>query len=163
MIRGELVIVVPGRPAPKGSLKCVGRDGSHQLIEDNARTKPWRKIVAEYAAQITQHAAKTQSIGVELTSTIPRPTHHYGTGANAGTVKPSAPSFPVGARTGDVDKLARLILDALQDSALLANDAQVVEVVSRKAYPGSPFVPDALPEPGVVIRVYRYDDDELGR
>lgn len=155
MIRAEIVLVVPGRPAPKGSLKCVGKNGAHQLVEDNERTKPWRATIATWAARAPGKANKGEAIGVEITSTVPRPANHYGTGANAATVKDTAPAYPTGARTGDADKLARLVLDALQDAGILDNDAQVVEVVSRKAYPETP-VPDALDLPGALIRVYPY-------
>lgn len=158
MIGREIVIVVPGRPAPKGSLKCVGRNGSHQLVEDNARTKPWRTVVGSWAGRVVDKAGKREAIGVEITSTIPRPYNQFGTGINAATLKDSAPPYPISTRTGDVDKLARLVLDALQDAGLLANDAQVVECTTRKAYPKTP-VPDALDEPGVVIRVYPYYAD----
>jgi len=152
MIAAEIVVVVPGRPAPKGSLKCVGQNGQHQLVEDNARTKPWRAIVRDAAALAESRASKGEPVGVEITSTVPRPAAHFGTGANAGRLKDTAPGYPVGRRSGDADKLARLVLDALQDAGILADDAQVVEVVSRKAYPMS-HVPDALGEPGAVIRI----------
>jgi Holliday junction resolvase RusA-like endonuclease len=141
----------------------VGRNGSHQLVEDNARTKPWRAEIVAAAQQATRRAGPRQAVGVEITSTLPRPSAHYGTGANAEIVKATAPPYPVGRRTGDADKLARLVLDALQDAAVLNDDAQVVEVTSRKAWPDDETIPDTLTAPGVMIRVYPIDelDDEL--
>lgn len=168
MIRHAIVATVPGEPIPKGSLKCVGKRGNrgHVLVEDNTQTKPWRAELVRVLAQTVQRGDKGQPIAVEITSTLRRPRSHYGTGRNAERVKPSSPVYPTGHGTGDVDKLARLVLDALEDVGILGNDAQVIEVTSRKAYavPGRdpalgmdyPYVPDALPYPGVVIRVTPY-------
>lgn len=155
MIDAELVFIVDGKPAPKGSLRCVGKDGRHQLVEDNARTKPWRAAVAAEAPLILGRADDRQPIGVEITSTFARPADHYGTGRNAAVLKDSAPPSPTNRHTADVDKLARLVLDALVDARLIVDDSQVVEVVSRKAWARS-GTPDALDHPGAIIRVYPY-------
>jgi Holliday junction resolvase RusA-like endonuclease len=157
MITREHVITIGGTPVPKGSLKCVGTRGGrrHQLIEDNPATDEWRRTVALAVRHATwpNQADKHQPIGVEITSTLPRPARHFGTGKNTHTPRPTAPQHPATGGTGDVDKLARLILDALQDADVLHDDAQVIEVVSRKAYPETP-VPDALDHLGVRIRLY---------
>lgn len=160
MLTTEVRIIITGAPAPKGSLRCIGgAGGRHQLIEDNKRTKPWRdKIATEIrrAWPIDQHAAPGQPIGAEVTTTHERPAGHLGTGRNSGVVKASyADVHPVTRSAGDVDKLARLILDAIQDTGVLPDDAQVVELIQRKAYarPQNP-TGDVLPCPGVVIRLY---------
>jgi Holliday junction resolvase RusA-like endonuclease len=62
---------------------------------------------------------------------LPRPKGHFGTGRNAGTVKPSAPPFP--AVKPDVDKLSRAVMDALR-GVVYADDAQVVAKVVSKHY-----------------------------
>jgi Holliday junction resolvase RusA-like endonuclease len=156
---GELVLTIGGTPVGKGSLKCVGRGGRHQLVEDNPATADWRATIA-HAADVAaggDHAEHRQAIGVEITTTLRRPDSHYGRG-RVQIVKPSAPFYPTALRTGDVDKLARLVLDALQDARVLDDDAQVVEVLSRKAYTDDPHTPDALTHPGVRVRVYPIED-----
>jgi Holliday junction resolvase RusA-like endonuclease len=158
MIAAEVVLTIGGTPVGKGSLKCIGTRGTrqHVLVEDNPRTQHWREEIARAAhAAEFEVAGQGQAVGVEITSTLPRPASHYGTGRNAKRVRPSAPDFPTVKGTGDVDKLARLVLDALEDSDVLDNDAQVVEVLSRKVYPDHawPF-PDGLDAPGVRIRIY---------
>lgn len=157
----ELVLAIPGHPAPKGSMKCIGARGGrgHQLIEDNARTKIWRSTLAGWVTRSTDvrhNAEKGQPLGVELTFTLPRPRGHYGTGRNSDVLKPSAPAHPVSHLTGDLDKLVRLALDALQDTPVLPDDCAIVEIQARKAYPVNTRTPgsDALPYPGVVIRLY---------
>lgn len=164
MLDREIYISIPGHPAPKGSMKCIGGRGGkgHVLIEDNARTKDWRAVVAVWCRKKwprDAYAAPGQPVGVEVTFTLPRPAGHYGTGRNAALVKGSAPTHPVGHNTGDLDKLTRLICDALQDAAVIPDDAAVIELVARKSYvDGDPHVPDRLGYPGVVIRVYPWEE-----
>lgn len=163
MLTNELVLTIPGNPATKGSLKCIGRVGkrAHVLIEDHKSSKPWREKVSGWthrAYPAGQRATAGQPVGAELSFTIDRPASHYGTGRNARVLKDRfVHAHPVGQNTGDVDKLLRLVLDALQDAEVLPDDAQVIETTSRKAYVDAPGRPDVLPWPGVVIRLYPID------
>lgn len=147
----EYVLSVPGLPAPKGSMKCVGGRGRHQLIEDNPRTKPWREHVAQQARRtLTDHGRtfpKGAAVRAIVTFTVPRP-------------KSNHDPHPVTRGTGDVDKLLRLILDALQDAGVLHDDSAVIDVRTRKGYPcpdattePTPQDRDVKPWPGVVIRL----------
>ena len=165
MLDRELTITIPGHPAPKGSLKCIGGRGGkgHVLIEDNARTKDWRTVVSYWCKRkwpADQAAGTGQPVGVEITFTLPRPKGHYGTGRNAHQLKDRyAGTLPVGHSTGDTDKLLRLILDALQDAEVLPDDCAVIETVARKTYVDGPeLVPDSLGYPGVLIRVYPWEE-----
>lgn len=172
MLDSEWRITIPGTVQPKGSLKCVGRRGkrAHVLLEDNKDSTPWRKAVTGWLVRKwPTKAAPRQPLGAEVTFTLARPAGHYGTGRNAGRLKPSAPAFPTTHGTGDVDKLLRLILDAMQDAGHLVDDAQVIEVTTRKAYvlstgtdtiaPLDPDPYDRLPYPGVCIRLYPIRED----
>jgi crossover junction endodeoxyribonuclease RusA len=153
----EIRAVIPGTPAPKGSLRCR-RDPNHRLIEDNKKTKPWRDTIARWTRAKWpegQQADPGQPVGAEITFTIERPKYHYGTGRNAAVVKDSAPRFPWA--KPDIDKLVRLVLDALQDAGVLPDDHQVVELAARKAYVGCPVTPDALGHEGAVIRLFPLD------
>lgn len=157
MLTTGVRIVIPGDPAGKGSMKCVGQKGRHQLVEDNARTKPWREKVADACRRklAAYTAGKGQPVGADITFTLNRPKGHYGTGRNAGVLKTSAPAFPVSHSTGDTDKLVRLILDALQDADVLPDDCAVVDANARKRYiTDDALDPDVLAHPGVVVRLY---------
>lgn len=161
MLTTELIITIPGEAIPKGSLKCVGRNGHHQLIEDNKRTKDWRAtLVLWIKRKWPAHADRGQALGAEITFTLKRPASHYGTGRNAYLAKPSAPAHPVSHRAGDLDKLIRLVLDAIQDTDVLPDDSAVVEIQARKAYALDVSLPwgDVLGYPGVVIRLYPIGD-----
>ena len=143
MIEREIVLTIPGTPVPKGSLVCT-RGPKHALREDNPATKPWRETVATAARKIQQRADKNQPLDLEVTFTFDRP----------GSVRRTHPSAKP-----DVDKLARTILDALEDAGILVNDSQVVDLTTRKRYATDPVMnavrgyEDALPYPGVRIRI----------
>lgn len=162
MLTTELTITIPGESVPKGSMKCIGQRGKvrHQLIEDETtRVKEWRGSIAYWVRRkwMSHAAAKGQPLGAEITFTIKRPKSHYGTGRNADQLKPAAiHALPVSHSVGDVDKLLRLILDALQDTHALPDDAAVCELTGRKHYVQHNPTPgdDVLSYPGVVIRLY---------
>jgi len=161
----EIALIIHGTPAPKGSLAYKGRNkktGAPVMAEQLKASKPWRDRVAGAIAEyLVSHEGSTLKrgvpVGVEATFTFPRPKAHYGTGRNEHRLKPSAPGYPTGHNTGDSDKLLRNILDAMQDAGLVVDDAQVVEVTGRKTYPvddATAGLPDALPHPGALVRVY---------
>lgn len=165
MLTTELVISIPGEPYTKGSLRCIGARGKikHQLVEQLGKpAQDWRETVAYWVRRrwMTHMADKGQPLGAELTFTLPRPKGHYGTGRNADLVKPTAPPHPVGHGTGDIDKLTRLILDALQDTHVLPDDCAIVELNARKVWPRTSDErwDDVLGYPGVVIRLYPIED-----
>lgn len=169
MLGSEFVYTIPGQPKTKGSMKCIGARGGrgHQLIEDHKSSGPWREHVVGWLSKRGDVAAAPgQPLGAEVTFTLPRPKSHYrsrrnpstGVTESTGVLTASAPTHPVGRNTGDVDKLARLILDALQDGPrpVIPDDAAVVDLTTRKRYPTQtqPDPYDVLPYPGVRIRLY---------
>lgn len=161
MITRQWAFIVWGQAAPKGSMKCIGQRGKvkHVVVESDVVGSPkWRRKVAGQAAvHVQERADKYQAVALELTYTIARPESHYGTGRNAGQLKAGAPQYPTARSGGDIDKLERNILDALQEAGVLVDDAQVIEVSHHKRY----VVPerskrlygDALNAPGVLVRI----------
>lgn len=145
--RTSWAVKVYGDPAPKGSLKCVGgKGGRHQLVENNARTKPWRELVVRAGQALSLPSPLAGPIAVEATFTVQLPD----------SVKPGSRPWPIKRSTGiggDVDKLARVVLDALEDADVLADDAQVCDLHAVKAYPHTP-VPDVLERPGLLLRIW---------
>jgi crossover junction endodeoxyribonuclease RusA len=67
---------------------------------------------------------------------LPRPAGHFGTGRNAGVLKPSAPAHP--AVMPDLDKLVRCVCDAITDAALWKDDSQVVVLHAAKRFASAP-------------------------
>jgi Holliday junction resolvase RusA-like endonuclease len=124
----EVELVVIGEPAPQGSKTRWG-------TEDNPRTAPWRATISAAA----HHAMNGQPpymgpCALEIEFYFPRPKAHFGSGRNAETLKPAAPTFVT--RAPDVDKLVRAVGDALK-GYVVRDDAQFAIVRAEKVY-GTP-------------------------
>jgi Endodeoxyribonuclease RusA len=138
----EIRFVVFGRPQGKGSKRVLpirGKDalgsGRVVLVDSNKNARPWANQVGDKARQAAIENGwgplRRGPVWVELRFYFKRPRGHYGTGRNAGTVKPSAPKHV--ATMPDLDKLARCTLDALT-GVLIADDAQIVALGADKRY-----------------------------
>lgn len=101
---------VPGKPAPQGSKRHLGRG---ILIESSKEVGPWRERIA-----ITAHNAMAGQklfpgpLTIDLQFVLPRPK--------------SAPKryTPAAVRRPDIDKLARAALDAIT-GVVIGDDAQI--------------------------------------
>lgn len=139
-----LRLVVRGEPAPKGSMKCVGRGGRHQLVPDDktGRLKPWVERLTAAARSGADRlqgsvAPAQQPVGVQATFYVTRP-------ASSRRPMPSV-------RGADLDKLARALLDALQSGGVVVDDAQVCDLWLSKRYA------DAAHPEGVELRAWPID------
>jgi crossover junction endodeoxyribonuclease RusA len=139
----SIEIIVLGTPAPQGSkrgfaVKAKGAyTGKVAQVESSAKVKPWRMAVKyaalnEIALGVTPYETMRGPVVLGVTFRLPRPKGHYGTGRNAGLLKPSAPWFPAG--RPDLDKLLRSTFDALGEAGVWGDDAQVVKVYGSKEY-----------------------------
>jgi Holliday junction resolvase RusA-like endonuclease len=109
------------------------------MVESSAKVKPWRQDVrarAIEAIEATDWQAPAGPVFVTLTFYLQRPKGHYGSGRNAGTLRPTAPESP--AVKPDLDKLIRSTMDALTEAGVVRDDAQVVELAARKRYAVGP-------------------------
>lgn len=135
VLRGEPLVafVVAGTPVAQGSKKVVPAGGHHRAVETNEKNlRPWRAAIAAAARDAMDLADPTRGpVVLELEFSGPRPASHYGTGRNAGELRPSAPQAKT--TMPDVDKLARAMLDGLT-GIVFVDDAQVVELIARKCY-----------------------------
>jgi Holliday junction resolvase RusA-like endonuclease len=121
-----LTFTVQGKASPKGSLRHVGHG---RLIEQVAGSKPWRiavKLAAQTAVQVLGMETITGAVQVDIDIYLERPK--------------SAPAriWPTTRSSGDVDKHARNILDALVDAAVIADDSQVITLHVNKAHTENP-------------------------
>lgn len=131
---------VVGTPVTQGSKTAFVRGGRAVLVEGKGagrqRHKDWRAAVAEEArAWQLEHGAGLLDgpLTVNLHFALTRP-------ASAPKTKRT---WPIKARSGDVDKLARSVLDSLTGT-VMRDDAQVVRLTVTKDW-GDP--------PGVTIEV----------
>lgn len=122
-----VMVTVYGVPATQGSSRAFVR-GKRAIITsaNNDRLKPWREAVR---STLVDHIGPSWlpidgPTQVTVKFLLPRPA--------------SAPkrrrTWPVGARSGDLDKLARAVLDAATDAGVWRDDAQVVRLSAGKDY-----------------------------
>lgn len=140
---------VRGRPRSKGSLKVITPRGKKpRLIEDLKHSVPWRQRMMtamrdqDTARGITFQAPHEGPVQVVATFLFER------RGATA--LASPYPTVNAGINAnGDLDKLLRNLLDALQGAGVIKDDCQVVSIVTRKGW---------APEAGVEVTVHALDD-----
>lgn len=130
----KIEFTVHGDPKPQGSKKAIKRrDGGVSLVESaGGPLKEWRYAVAQKAAEVMGGESPWQGpLFVEMVFYLPRPKGHYGTGRNAGKLKPSAPEYHD--KRPDSDKLCRSVCDSLS-KRVYHDDSQIVELTVTKNY-----------------------------
>lgn len=130
---------VDGTPIPQGS-KTRGR---HSMYDDNAATlKPWRaalQAAAEQEISMLEDFARIEGpVAARITFTMRRLKSHYGTGRNAGILKPTAPVYQC--TIPDVDKLTRAVFDSLTKASVWKDDGQVAALRADKIYGERPGI-----------------------
>lgn len=115
----------PGRQIV-GQQLVKGRDKEAQK-----RIESWEDHIARAARQAYSGSLLDGPLAVEFQFFRPRNKGDFGTGRNAGTLKPSAPRYPT--TRPDVLKLARVVEDALS-GVLYRDDSQIVEERLIKLY-----------------------------
>lgn len=132
---------VCGQPKPKGSMRHVGGGRMIEAVDNRG----WRDLVWVTARQAAKRARfdmiAVGPVAVDMTVTVARPK------STRLDVR-----CPVTRSSGDLDKHARLVLDALTTAGVMRDDSQVVELHARKSYCNAH--PKALDVPGVRITVW---------
>jgi crossover junction endodeoxyribonuclease RusA len=126
---------VVGLPATQGSKKAFINKKTQRpvIVDDNpAALKPWREAFASEArAAFAGTELLRCPVQVRLNFRLLRPASYPKT----------TRTWPIKARSGDVDKLARAVLDAIT-GVLIADDSQVIGLVVSKDWgdpPGCAF------------------------
>jgi crossover junction endodeoxyribonuclease RusA len=108
---------VPGKPAPQGSKRHVGRG---IMVESSKELGPWRERVALVAhGAMNGRSLLAGAVTVCLDFVLPRP---------KSTPKRSTPHAT---KRPDIDKLARACLDAIT-GVVVGDDSQIVELHATK-------------------------------
>jgi Holliday junction resolvase RusA-like endonuclease len=132
---GPFQVDVLGLPVPQGSKRAFrhARTGRVVMVDDNPSLTDWRATLAGQARKAMAGSDPfTRPVRASLGFYLPRPTGHYGTGRNAGTLRPSAPDWP-GVKP-DLDKLIRAVFDALTVAGVWRDDALCCGLSAWKAY-----------------------------
>ncbi len=136
---------VNGMPKTKGSMRYVGG----RMIEGNHGSKQWRDIVTTAAFDAIG------GIGEKLPNGFPVEgvSLHLDATFRFHRPKSRRRGGPITRSTGDLDKLLRNILDALQDAGVIGDDAQFTSCTASKRYVGESTMP------GVAIVVTRLPEE----
>lgn len=124
---------VPGIPKPGGS-KIPGfnrKTGKSFVRPACDKVKGWMQTVAYFAYNEYKGELLTGPIRLSMTFVMPRPKNHYGTGRNAGVLKPTAPYWHD--KQPDRTKLLRSTEDALT-KVIWKDDSQVCGGPCLKVY-----------------------------
>lgn len=121
-------VVVEGRPAPKGSrIAARTKDGKPYTYPASKYEAPWVAAVAEATRQVMRREDTIEppyAVELEFLIGMPRPDNWR---------KAGSPSYP--AKTGgDLDKLARAVIDGLVKGGAMTDDRHVVELHASKRW-----------------------------
>lgn len=128
------VIDIPGNPAPGGSKRGFYIAKLKRVVITDAageKNKNWRACCAMAARSQYSGEPLQGPLAVSMVFTMPRPQSHYGSGRNAGVLKPNAPTLHTS--TPDALKLARSTEDALS-KIVWADDKQTALLSIEKRY-----------------------------
>jgi len=122
-----LRFTVFGAPAPKGSMVSFWNPRSRRVVtrHDNPKTVGWQLAVT--AAAIKARGMTPMIAGpvaVQVTFALAR-------------AASNRDQLPITKRA-DLDKLARVVLDALSKALVYGDDSQVVSLAARKIYSTEP-------------------------
>ena len=127
-------IVVDGKPIAQARPRFYRR-GNHVGTYSAQESEAGRWVVlanSQIDGKITEVA-----VDVDMTFVLARPKGHYGTGRNAGKLKPSAPKYPKS--RPDIDNYCKWVLDCLNSTGnVWKDDSQVVSMTAVKRYGGRP-------------------------
>jgi Holliday junction resolvase RusA-like endonuclease len=124
----EVHLIVPGKAVP------LSRAG-HGQFGGKFLTAPTSKQIG-LVVDAWQRAGEPRfdddtPLHLVVTFGFERPSSHFGTGRNAGKLKPSARPFPTG--RPDLSNLVKLVEDALNENAF-KDDSRIVATFAAKKY-----------------------------
>ena len=122
-----MLIVVPGDPIAKERPRFA-RKGNF-VTTYSRQSKQEKEVLSICQEQVKE--VLTGPLWVTITFYIRRPKGHYGTGKNAGVLKPNAPEYPT--PRPDLDNYVKFYFDVLNEVAW-EDDAQVCILSARKLY-----------------------------
>lgn len=121
-------------PAPRPRGRIIQPRGGKPFVSIYVpdSDKKWRKRIV-YEASLKIGKAIEGPVRIDIEFLMPRPEGHFGTGRNAGVLKPSAPHWHI--VTCDVDNLAKTVFDGLQIAGVVLNDSAICDTRITKRYP----------------------------
>lgn len=138
-----VAVVIPGTPKPQGSLRPVtSRSTGRLFVKHPAGMRDYREFVASaLGRERAVGSAHSGPVSATATFAFPRPVGHWRPANRRRPVRElreTAPAYPIGRAIPDLDKLQRLLGDALQLGGVLVDDGQIVEWQVDKVWTDEP-------------------------
>lgn len=116
------------QPRPKATIR---KGAEHASVYDPGTADGWKLCIR--AAYYELKAKRIEGpVRLILDFCFSRPKSHYGSGKNAGKLKPGVSNWVT--TKPDLDNLEKAVKDALTDAGAWRDDAQVCHVEKRKIY-----------------------------
>lgn len=130
-----IMISVNGVPKTKGSMRYVGG----RMIEGNRGSKDWRALVSDAAFRAIGGNGDSVPDGYPVSGV----SLHLDATFRFARPKSRRRGEPITRSSGDLDKLLRNVLDALQDAGVIGDDSQVTSCTASKRYVDGSTLPGA--------------------
>lgn len=131
-----LDLVVPGAPATQGSMALLNRSTGNMGYP--RKTIDHRNlVVGELVEYWAGRDRITEATRVRCRFEIERPGAHYlpvNRKRATRELRPDAPAWPTGSKSGDVDKMLRLVLDALTVAGVWSDDCLAIDARGVKTW-----------------------------
>lgn len=142
----EIRLTVPGKPTP------LSRAG-HGQFGGKFLTAPTSKQIG-LVVDAWQRAGEPRfedetPLLLDVSFYFERPASHFGTGRNAGKLKPSAPPEPIS--RPDLSNLVKLVEDALNENAF-KDDSRIVRTTAAKRFTQTAALARRGPYTEIVLR-----------
>jgi Holliday junction resolvase RusA-like endonuclease len=126
-------IVIPGKPIAKKRPRFA-RIGKFVRTYNEQETEESR-FLWEVKQHMNGEKPLDGPLAVQFVFFLPRPKGHYGTGKNAGKLKPSAPKYHI--KKPDCDNLEKFVADCL-NGLVWKDDSQIIKSITEKHYSEQP-------------------------
>jgi len=141
-----LKIIIPGIPIAKHRPRFARRGKGTAVYSDQETEEDL--MLWHVKQQTSGHRLFKDAVLVDTKFFMPRPKSHFGTGRNAGKLKPSASKYHI--KKPDTDNLVKFLFDIFNGS-VWKDDSQVIYEVSEKIY----CVPGEEPRTEVTVQDFR--------
>lgn len=128
-------VEIPGKPRSQGSMALWSGSDGKERAKYPQHTVAHRNLAIGLIRQVWgSRDPYFGPVALDAVFFMPRPMSHFGTGRNAGQIKSSASPHPITLGRNDIDKMVRLVCDALAIAGVIKDDSQIVRILAVKAW-----------------------------